>query len=131
MANIGAYAEKQILDWVFGGAAATQPASRLVALSIGTPTSVSGSEMASNSGYVRATVQAAAAASPAGSASNTNSITFGPFSTTATIQGCLVYDTISINSGNIWWYGTLLTARTPLAGDSMVMNPGSLIATLS
>ena len=43
MANIGAYGAKQMLDWVLGGAAATQPASRLAALSYGTPSSVSGS----------------------------------------------------------------------------------------
>ena len=54
MANIAAYLEKAMLDWVLGGAAATQPASRLAALSLGVPTSVSGSEVLPNSGYAAA-----------------------------------------------------------------------------
>lgn len=131
MANIGAHAAKQFLDWNFGGAAATQPASRLVALSLGTPTSVSGSEVNTASGYARQTVLFGAAASPAGSASNTAAMTFGPFSSSAAIQGAMIYDTISINSGNLWWYGTLLTARTVLPGDTLVIGAGALLVTLS
>ena len=131
MANIGAHGAKQMLDWVLGGAAATQPASRLAALSLGTPTSVSGSEVNTNSGYARQTALFGAAASPAGSASNTAAMTFGPFSSSNAIQGLLIYDTISIMSGNIWWYGTLLTARTVLPGDTLVVAAGALIITLS
>jgi hypothetical protein len=131
MANIGAFAAKQTLDWQLGGAGAiTQPASRLGALSLGTPSSVSGSEVGTNSGYARQTALFGAAASPAGSASNTAAMTFGPFSSSNAIQGLLIYDTISINSGNIWWYGTLLTARTVLPGDTLVVAAGALIATL-
>jgi hypothetical protein len=131
MANIGAFGAKAMLDWVLGGATPTQPASRLAALSLGTPTSVSGSELASAEGYARQTTLFGAAASPAGSASNTAAMTFGPFSSSRAVQGLLIYDTISINSGNIWWYGTLLTARTVLSGDTLVVNPGSLLITLS
>jgi hypothetical protein len=120
-----------MLDWVLGGAAATQPASRLAALSLGTPSSISGSEVDTNSGYARQTALFGAAASPAGSASNTAAMTFGPFSSSNAIQGLLIYDTISINSGNIWWYGTLLTARTVLPGDTLVVATGALIVTLS
>jgi hypothetical protein len=78
MPAISAYNVKNMLDWQLGGATATQPASRLVALSLGTPTSVSGSEVGTGSGYSRATVTFAAAASPAGPASNLNSLDFGP-----------------------------------------------------
>lgn len=131
MANIGAHGSKQMLDWVLGGAAATQPASRLVALSLGTPSSVSGSEVNTNSGYARQTALFGAANSPAMSASNTAAMTFGPFSSSNAIQGALIYDTISIMSGNIWWYGTLLTARTVLPGDTLVVAAGALIAVLS
>lgn len=131
MANIGAFGAKAMLDWVLGGATPTQPASRLAALSLGTPTSVTGSEVQANSGYLRQTALFGAAASPAGSASNTASMVFGPFSSSAAIQGLLIYDTVSINSGNIWWYGTLLTARTPLSGDTLVVAAGGLIITLS
>jgi hypothetical protein len=131
VANIGAHGAKQMLDWVLGGAAATQPASRLAALSLGTPSSISGSEVNTNSGYARQTALFGAANSPAGSASNTAAMTFGPFSSSNAIQGLLIYDTISISSGNIWWYGTLLTARTVLPGDTLVVAAGALIITLS
>lgn len=131
MANISAFFAKQLLDWTLGGASATQPASRYVGLSLGTPTSVSGSEVNSNSGYLRQTGLFSAAASPAGSASNTAAMTFGPFSSSAAIQGVHIWNTASINSGNMLWYGTLQTARTVLAGDSLVIDVGQLIVTLS
>jgi hypothetical protein len=37
----------------------------------------------------------------------------------------------NINSGNIWWYGTLLTARTVLPTDTLVVQAGALIITLA
>ncbi len=131
MANISAYAEKAMLDWVLGGATPTQPASRYIALSLGTPTSVTGSEVQQTSGYLRQTGLFGAAASPAGSASNTAAMTFGPFSSSAAIQGVMVWNTASINSGSMLWYGTLQTARTVLPGDSLVIDVGQLIITLS
>lgn len=120
-----------MLDWVLGGATPTQPASRLAAISLGTPTTVSGSEVLPNSGYTRQTALFGAAASPAGSASNTAAMTFGPFSSVATMQGLVIYDTSAFTAGNMLWYGTLLTARTVLAGDSLVVAVGGLVITLS
>ena len=49
MANIGAYTEK--LDWVWGGATPTRPTAWGVGLSLGVPTSVSGSDMTRGVGY--------------------------------------------------------------------------------
>lgn len=131
MANIAAYLQKAMLDWVLGGAAATQPSSRLAALSLGTPTSVSGSEVLPNSGYLRQSSLFGAAASPAGSASNTAAMTFGPFSSSNAIQGLVIYDTSAFTAGNMLWYGTLLTARTVLPGDTLVVAAGALLITLS
>jgi len=135
MAGIGSFGAKAMLDFVLGGASATAPASRLVGLTYGTPNSTSagaGMEHSSNLGYLRQTGLFGAAGSPAAaaSASNTASIIFGPFSSSSAIQGAFITDTISINSGNIWWFGTLLTARTVLPGDTLVINPGSLLCTL-
>jgi hypothetical protein len=132
MANISAYLAKAMLDWVLGGATPTQPASRLAALSLGTPTSVSASEHSPlNLGYARQTSLFSAAASPAGSASNTAAMTFGPFSSSTAIQGLVVFDTTAFTAGNMLWYGTLLTARTVLPGDTLVVAAGALIITLS
>lgn len=132
MANVSAYLAKATLDWMLGGAGATQPASRLAALSLGTPTSVSASEHSPlNLGYARQSVLFGAGASPAGSASNTAAMTFGPFSSSTAIQGLVLYDTTQFTAGNMLWYGTLLTARTVLPGDTLVVTAGSLIITLS
>lgn len=131
MANIASYNQKAMLDWNLGGATPTQPASRLAALSLGTPTTVSGSEVLPNSGYLRQTALFSAAASPAGSASNTAAMTFGPFSSSAAIQGLVLYDTSAFTAGNMLWYGTLLTARTVLTGDTLTVAAGALLITLS
>ena len=132
MANIGAHGAKQMLDWVLGGAGATIPPFRFVALSTGVPSSTSHSgELAIADGYARQSLSMGAAASPAGSASNAVAMTFGTFSSSRAVSGILIYDTVSTNSGFIWWYGTLLTARTPLPNDTLVIAVGGLIVTLS
>jgi hypothetical protein len=130
MGSFSAYAEKAMLDWVFGGATPTQPAVRYGAFSLGTPTSVSGSEVTGDAGYARQSIGFAAAASPVGSASNTAFVTFGPFSSSNTIQGFMLYDSSATGAGNMLTYGTLQTARTVFPGDLLVLNPGALIITL-
>ena len=131
MANIAAPAQKLMLDWLLGGAAATQPPGRFVGLSLGTPTSVTGSEVQAASGYARQSAQFGAANSPAGSASNNVAMTFGPFSSSAAIQGLGIWDSSNINAGTYLEYGTLLTARTVLPGDSLVIAAGQLIISLA
>ena len=136
MANVSAYCQKLALDWLLGGATPTQPPGRWLALNLGTPTStnMTGSEpggAAANTGYSRQTVLFGGAASPAGSASNTAAITFGPFSNVNTIQGAVLFETASVSSGSGLFFGTLNTARTVLAGDTLIFNTGQLIITLS
>lgn len=131
MANISAYLSKAYLDWCFGGAAATQPPARFVGLSDGTPTSVSGSEIATASGYARQTALFGAAASPAGSASNTAAMTFGPFVSAGPVVGIQVWNGSTVGANDMLWYGTLLTARTVASGDTLIVGAGALIVTLS
>lgn len=134
MANISAFHAKALLDWSLGGtgAAVTQPSSRLAALASGVPTSVSASELSpGDGGYTRQTALFTDAASPAGSASNTAAMTFGPFSSSRTVQGLVVFDTTAFTAGNMLWYGTLLTARTVLPNDTLVVAAGALIVTLT
>lgn len=130
MANISAYLAKQTLDWHFGGAAATQPAARWAGLAWGAPTSVGGSELNTSIGYSRLTALFGAAASPAGSASNTAAMTFGPFSSIMSILGLHLWDGSPVGSSNMLWYGTLATHRTVAPGDSLVVAPGALVTTL-
>jgi hypothetical protein len=131
MAGIGAYLQKSMLDFSLNAQPATRPVAWSIGLSLGIPSSVSGSEIATGSGMTRQTLQMAAAASPAGSASNTNAMTFGPILSSATISGLQVWDTAAPAGGNMLWYGTLTTARALNAGDSLVFSPGALIITLA
>ena len=131
MAGIAAYAEKAMLDWSLNATAVTRPAAWSVGLSLGVPSSISGSEIPTGSGMTRQTLLMAAAASPAGSASNTNAMTFGPILSSATISGLQIWDTAASVGGNMLWYGTLTTARALNAGDSLVFSAGALIITLA
>jgi hypothetical protein len=131
MANIISYLSKQYLDWCTGAAAATQPTDRWVGLSIGAPTSVSASEMGSQTNFSRVTALFGAAASPTQSASNTASLLFGPFSSPGAASGLVLFDGSPINSSNMLWYGTLQTARSFLAGDAIQVAPGALAITLT
>jgi hypothetical protein len=132
MPNIGAFAQKQILDWILGGVAAPSTCSfRYAGLAWGTPTLTGGSELNTSFGYSRLTVLFGAANSPAGSASNTAPMTFGPFSSIASILGIQMWDGSPVASSNMWLYGTLQTARTVGVGDSLVVAAGALTVTLS
>jgi len=131
MANIGMYIAKGMLDWVLQGATPARPNALWAGLAAGTPTSVSGSEIGTLTGYSRLTALFGAAASPAGSASNTAAMTFGPFSSTGSILGLQLWDGSPVGSSDMLWYGTLQTARTILVGDSLVLTAGALIITLS
>lgn len=131
MANISAYQEKNFLDWCFKGAAATQPANVWVGLAVGTPTLTGASEMGTLTGYSRVTGLFGAAASPAGSVSNTASMVFGTFSSNGSVLGLQVWDGSPVGSSNMLWYGTLQAARTIQPGDTLIIAVGALTATLS
>ena len=132
MAALSAYMQKATLDWMYGGATPTRPAAWGVGLSTGVPSSTSASEIGTASGYARATVVMPAAASPVGTVQNTGSMSFGPFSTAATISGIQTWDTmLSAGSGNMIEYGTLATARTVGVGDSLVIASAALTALMT
>ena len=126
MANISAFASKAMLDWTTG----PRPRRRFVSL-CGTGNRHAGlsanaaSEMGSNTmGAVRQTVLFGAAASPAGSASNTAAMTFGPFCRLARCSARILWDGSPVNSSNMMWQGTLAAARTFASGDSLVFAAG-------
>ncbi len=137
MAAISAYATKAMLDWVLLGATPTRPTTVAFGLSLGSPTSTSGSEIVSTYGYSRQSPAAApfgAAVSPGGSAFNTVAVTFGPFTTAASVSGIGIWDTVSgltVNAGNLLWFGLLATARTLISGDSLVLATSALTVSLS
>lgn len=131
MANISAYAQKAMLDWVLGGAAVTQPATRWIGLSLGVPSSISGSEMAVGS-YSRHPITFSAASSPTGVAISSPAVTFGIAGTAATIVGWQIWDTkLTNNSGNMLWYGTLNANATVVASSAFVLGAGSVRCSLA
>jgi hypothetical protein len=134
VSNVTNYAAKLQLDWLLGGTTPTRPTNRYVGLSLGTPTTVSGSEVLPNSGYLRQTILFGTANTNAvggASASNTASFSFGPFSSSAAILGVVVYDTSAFTTGNMLWAGTLSVARTVFPGDKIVFEAGNFAVTLS
>jgi hypothetical protein len=130
MAAFSSFFAKAVLDWGLGGAAATQPTARWAGLAVGTPTSVSGSEMGTLTGYSRLTSLFGAANSPAGSASNTAAMTFGPFSSVGSALGIHIWDGSPVGSSDMLYNGTLQTARTFNPGDSLVVAAGALTVVL-
>lgn len=129
MPNIGVFGQREMLDFVLGGRVATSPGARFVGLATGLPASNGGSELNTTFGYERKTGLFSAAASPAGSGSNTAAMTFGPFSSIINILGIHLWD--GTTASNMWLYGTLQTARTVGVGDSLVVAAGALTITLS
>jgi hypothetical protein len=135
MANISQYATGAILHWIFNTGTPTRPGAIGVGLSLGSPTSTSGSEIPNVSGYsTRQTgLFASPASSPAGSAfvSNTAAMSWANLSA-ASISGLNIWDTmLSNNSGSLLWYGLLAAPRTLSAGDALVIASGALTASLN
>lgn len=133
MANIGHAAYKVMLDWSLKTSTAATPASMVVGLSLGVPTTVSYSEIGTGSGYARQAITFGAAATPGSSASASNNIaaSFGTFATSQAISGIFLSDSISSGAGSMYWYGTINPTRTPLGGDTVSLAAGGLGITLS
>jgi len=134
MSNVSAFAGKLLLDFCLNAQTATRPAAWGVGLSLGVPSSTSGSEIGSASiaGYTRQNITFGAAVTP-GTCTNTSAVTFGAFNSPASITGIQIWNTNTsvVDGGSLLWYGTLTTARTVGVGDSLVIASGALTVTLS
>lgn len=131
MTGIAAYAEKAMIDWLMGGASPTRPASWGAGVSLGAPTSLSASEVGTGTGLSRQSVLFAAAASPAGSGSNSVAMTFGPANASVVASGLVVFDSMAATVGNMLIFGPLAAARTLSSGDSLVIAVGALTFALA
>lgn len=136
MANISSYMALNTMNWWMNAAAsATRPAAWGVGLSLGVPTSVSGSEITlSSSNYSRQSglfQNPAVVAGGVATVTNTAAITYSNLSV-GSFTGVQIWDTVlSNNSGNMLWYGLLSVARTTQAADSLVFASGALTASLT
>jgi hypothetical protein len=133
MAAIGTAAQAWMLNWLLTSSSApTRPTAWALGLATGAPSSVSGSEISTGSGYTRSNITFNSAAAGVGTVSNTIALTYGPFSNAQSISGAVVYDTLlSLGSGNILFFGNLATARTVGVGDQLVVAIANAICTLA
>jgi hypothetical protein len=126
--NLTEASAKLLLDWVLGGATPVRPGGAWLGLATGVPNSRFASEL-SGSNYARQTITFAAAVSPAGTASNNNPLTFGPYGVWNTILGVAIFD--AATQGTALWQGALATARTLVPNDELTIAVGGLNCGLS
>ncbi len=105
---------KTLLDFVTGADTATAPTERWLALM-----DTNGTEL-DDAGYTRKSAIFNEAASPQVSASIASNMTFGQFSSAATVFKNALYDASS--GGNMLFSGSMMTVRTVNAGYWMVVN---------
>ena len=130
--NLSDYAEVALMDWLMTTNSVTRPTSWYVALfTTATADDGTGTEVGAGVGYSRQAVTFASTTSPTGNTSNTNTLTFGPCSTTnwGTITHAAVYNNSS--GGNMLWQGALNSPRTIQVGDSFQIPIGQLTLTLA
>lgn len=116
--------QKNVLDWVLGGASGSQPAGRFVTLATASPTSQSSFEGPfSNGSNGRASWNAAAANSPQMSATNRSTMSYTA-TAIATVLGWNLYDASS--GGNRLAFGTLSSSVGCASGDTFGFAAGAL-----
>jgi hypothetical protein len=118
-----------MLNWVFGGAAVTQPANWSVALATAAPNSTSAFEVPTGIGLNRAPITWPAAAA-AGTVSNTATVSFGSATGAVTISGVTIWNTSGSVGGSAIAYGTLAAARAMQSGDSLTFPPAAITVSL-
>ena len=137
MAAIGAYIAAQILNVTLKQTGSmVSPATLGLAIGLGVPTSVSLSEIGTNSGYTPQSLTMSSVAANGTIASNAAALTFGPFSSIQSLSGWAIKDTLSAsaangNLGDIYYWGSLATARTVSVGDQLVIAAAALTISIS
>lgn len=128
------YLEAKVLDHVIGGVTYTPPANLFFGLSTGTITDAGGGIMEpSGGGYARVSVvnnttNFPAASGTATTKANGTLISFpGVTAPWGNLTDFFVADALS--AGNILYYGTLTTPKSPTAGDTVQFPAGSLTFT--
>jgi hypothetical protein len=130
MAALSDYAEKLVLDYLMTTGSATRPTEWYVALYTAAPSDSGGGTEVSGSGYAREAATFAAASSPAGTTSNTNTIAFtAAGGSWGTITHIGIFD--AATSGNLLWHGGLAASKTVGDGDTIEFAIGNLNLTVA
>ena len=130
MAALSDYAEKLLLDWAMTTGSATRPTAWYVALYTAAPSDSGGGTQVSSGGYARQSVTFAAATSPGGTTSNTNTVSFtatgGNYGTVTHIG---IFD--ASTGGNLLWHGAMTASKTVNDGDTLEFSIGNIDLTLA
>lgn len=130
MAALSDYAEALILDWMMTTGSATRPTAWYVALFTGAPSDSGGGTEVSGSNYARQAVAFDAAASPAGTTTNSADVSFtadgGSFGTVTHLG---IFD--ALTTGNLLWHGALTTSKAVADGDTLLFAAGNIDLTVA
>lgn len=120
------YLENKLLDHALGSNAFSKPANSHVALFTSIPSETGGGVEVTGGSYSRQIATFSLSAN--GSTSNNTNITFSNMPA-CTVNAVGIFDAAS--GGNMLFYSTLTVNRTVLAGDSVRINNGALVVTLT
>ncbi len=130
MAALSDYAEKLVLDYLMTSGTATRPTDWYVALYTAAPSDSGGGTEVSGSGYAREAATFAAASTPGGTTSNTNTIAFTAVGGSwGTITHIGIFD--AVTGGNLLWHGGLAASKTVGDGDTIEFAIGNLNLTVA
>lgn len=130
MAALSDYAEKLLLDWSMTTGSATRPTAWYVALYTAAPSDSGGGTEVSTGGYARQSVTFAAASTPGGTTSNTNTVSFTASGANyGTVSHIGIFD--SLAGGNLLWHGAMSASKTVNDGDTLEFSIGNIDLTLA
>lgn len=125
MSALSNYAEKLVLDWLVTTGSATRPTGWYVALYTAAPSDAGGGTEVSGFNYSRKAITFAAATSPDGTTSNTNTLLFtATGGAWGTVTHLGIFD--AVTSGNLLWHGALTAGKTISDGDSLEFLDGDI-----
>jgi hypothetical protein len=130
MAALSDYAEKLLLDWMMTTGSATRPTAWFVALYTAAPSDSGGGTEVSGNGYTRQSVTFAAASTPGGTTSNTNTVSFtAAGGNWGTITHIGIFT--EVTSGELLWHGSMTASKTINDGDTLEFAIGNIDLTLA
>lgn len=125
MSALSNYAEKLLLDWMMTSGSATRPTAWYVALYTAAPSDSGGGTEVTGAGYSRQSVTFDAAATPGGTTSNNNLVSFtasgGDFGTVSHIG---IFD--ASTSGNLLWHGAMTASKSVSDGETLEFSVGNI-----
>jgi hypothetical protein len=133
VAAFGTWSEQAALNAVLAGVAAGFPTVWGLALGSAVPTSssvVATWEIGAASGYTAQTMPMPTCALGSNTVTNTVAATFGPFSSSQSVSGAIIKNTLATGGTNLMW-GSLATAATLTPGESLIFAVGALACSIT